>query len=90
MDQIITRLNGYVWSWPLVGLCLIAALYFSIGTRFVQIRHFGEMVRLLFNKERVRNVANPKNIDHNTKKLQKAQSEKVYENNTHRYISVNL
>lgn len=76
MDQIITRLNGYVWSWPLVGLCLIAALYFSIGTRFVQIRHFGEMVRLLFNKERVRNVANPQNIDHNTKKLQKAQSEK--------------
>ncbi len=50
MDKLIVTLNNWVWSWPLVGLCLIAALYFSIGTRFVQLRHFGEMIRLLFRK----------------------------------------
>lgn len=50
MDKIIETLNGWVWSWPLVGLCLAAALYFSIRTRFVQLRHLGEMIRLLFHK----------------------------------------
>ena len=52
MDKIITFLNECIWSWPLVGLCLAAALYFSFGTRFVQVRHLGEMVRLLFKNDR--------------------------------------
>lgn len=52
MSRIITLVNDYVWSLPLVLLCLLAALYFSIGTRFVQVRRLGEMVRLLFTPER--------------------------------------
>lgn len=48
MDHIIQTINGYVWSPALVILCLVAALYFSIGTRFVQIRHLREMFHLLF------------------------------------------
>lgn len=76
MDQIISTLNSYVWSWPLVGLCLVAALYFSFGTRFVQIRHLGEMVRLLFGRDRVKKVADPKNLDQNTQKLENAQTKK--------------
>lgn len=54
MDEIITFLNSCVWSWPLVGLCLLGALYFSIGTRFVQVRHLGEMVRLLFKNDKTK------------------------------------
>ena len=54
MDEIITFLNSCVWSWPLVGLCLLGGLYFSFGTRFVQIRHFGEMVRLLFKNDKTK------------------------------------
>ena len=76
MDTIISTLNSYVWSWPLVGLCLVTALYFSFGTRFVQVRHLGEMVRLLFGLDRVKTVANPKNLDRNTRALEKAQSKK--------------
>lgn len=52
MDKIIHTLNDCVWSWPLVILCLLAALYFSFGTRFAQVRHFGEMVRLLFHNDK--------------------------------------
>lgn len=52
MDKIITLINECVWSWPLVGLCLLGGLYFTFGTRFVQIRHLGEMVRLLFKNDR--------------------------------------
>ena len=38
VETFVTTLNGYVWSPPLVWLCLGAGLYFSVRTRFVQIR----------------------------------------------------
>ncbi|KWW32028.1 MAG: alanine or glycine:cation symporter, AGCS family [bacterium P3] len=46
--RAVTAVNGCVWSPPLVVLCLAAGLYFSLRTRFVQVRRFGEMFRLLF------------------------------------------
>ena len=48
MEKISSVLSSWVWSPALVVLCLCSALYFSIRTRFVQIRRFGEMARLLF------------------------------------------
>ena len=36
----------------MVVLCLAAGLYFSFGTRFVQVRRFGEMARLLFSTDK--------------------------------------
>ena len=44
----VATVNSWVWSPALVALCLAAGLYFSLRTRFVQVRRFGEMVRLLF------------------------------------------
>ena len=35
-----------------MGLCLLSALYFSLRTRFVQVRRFGEMFRLLFSTDK--------------------------------------
>ena len=52
MDKIIELVNGWVWSPALVGLCLLAGLFFSFGTRFVQVRRFGEMARLLFSTDK--------------------------------------
>ena len=49
---IIETVNGWVWSPALVVLCLAAGLYFSLGTRFVQVRRFGEMARLLFSTDK--------------------------------------
>ncbi len=48
LAEAIETVNGWVWSPVLVGLCLLAGLYFSFRTRFVQVRRFGEMFRLLF------------------------------------------
>lgn len=45
---VIETANRWVWSPALVGLCLLAGLYFSVRTRFVQVRRFREMFRLLF------------------------------------------
>ncbi len=48
MQEIVNTLNGLVWSNALVAVCLGAGLFFSIMTRFVQVRMFREMLRLLF------------------------------------------
>ncbi|MBQ6237815.1 MAG: alanine:cation symporter family protein [Bacteroidales bacterium] len=52
LTRAIETVNGWVWSTPLVVLCLGAGLYFSLRTRFVQVRRFGEMCRLLFKTDK--------------------------------------
>lgn len=52
IENIINTVNGWVWSPALVFLCLLAGLYFSFGTRFLQVRRFGEMARLLFSTDK--------------------------------------
>ena len=51
MQAIVDQINSYVWSPALVYLCLAAGLFFSILTRFVQVRLFAEMIRLLFSSK---------------------------------------
>ena len=48
MENLVNQLNAIIWSPVLVYLCLGAGLFFSIATKFVQIRLFREMIRLLF------------------------------------------
>jgi AGCS family alanine or glycine:cation symporter len=48
MQEVIGRLSAFVWSDALVAMCLGAGLIFTIMTRFVQVRMFPEMLRLLF------------------------------------------
>ncbi|GAA3537310.1 alanine/glycine:cation symporter family protein [Zobellella aerophila] len=51
MSELVNAINGYIWSLPLIYLCLGVGLYFSIRTRFLQVRHVKEMVRLMFKGE---------------------------------------
>ncbi|MBP5333480.1 MAG: alanine:cation symporter family protein [Bacteroidales bacterium] len=48
MDKVVSFINDIVWSPALVVLLVGAGLYFSIRTRFVQVRRLGLMVRSLF------------------------------------------
>lgn len=48
MEDLIATINSYVWSPALVYLCLGVGLYFSIRTRFMQVRGVPDMIRLLF------------------------------------------
>ncbi|MFC3420121.1 alanine/glycine:cation symporter family protein [Salinicoccus hispanicus] len=52
MQGIVDVLNGWVWSSPLVYGLLAVGLYFSLRMRFFQIRHFKEMIRLMFQGEK--------------------------------------
>jgi AGCS family alanine or glycine:cation symporter len=51
VEQFINGLNDIIWSTALIALCLGAGLYFSIRTRFMQVRGFAEMIRLIFRGE---------------------------------------
>lgn len=48
MENIINSINDLVWSNALIILCLGTGIYFSITTRFVQVRYLKEMIKLLF------------------------------------------
>jgi AGCS family alanine or glycine:cation symporter len=52
LSEFLAEVNGYVWSNALVYLCLAAGVYFSIRSRFVQVRQFAEMIRLMFRGEK--------------------------------------
>ncbi|MBG6233849.1 AGCS family alanine or glycine:cation symporter [Pedobacter sp. CAN_A7] len=49
MENIINTINGLIWSDALIILCMGAGIYFSISTRFLQVRYFKEMILLLFD-----------------------------------------
>lgn len=48
MENLVEWLVGQVWSIGLVVFALGAGVYFTIATRFLQIRYFKEMIKLLF------------------------------------------
>lgn len=47
MQNAIDVINGIIWSPALIYLCLAAGLFYTVLTRFMQVRMFGEMIRLL-------------------------------------------
>ncbi len=49
MDEIVSFISSYVWSYALIGLCAFTGIYFSIRTGFLQVVYLRDMVRLLFS-----------------------------------------
>ncbi len=49
MESFVSALNSVIWSDALIYLLLGAGLFYSALTRFMQLRLFGEMLRLLFS-----------------------------------------
>lgn len=48
MEDFVNLLNGWLWSTPMIVFCLGVGLYFSLRTRFLQVRHIKDMVMLMF------------------------------------------
>ncbi|MCJ7586389.1 MAG: alanine:cation symporter family protein [Candidatus Aminicenantes bacterium] len=48
MQKLVDLINSYVWSVPLIVLCLGTGIYFSIRTRFLQVRLIKDMVKQLW------------------------------------------
>lgn len=51
MFEILSFIKDIIWSTPFIIFCICLGLYFSFRTKFLQVRYFKEMLRLLF-KER--------------------------------------
>lgn len=49
MEAAASFINSIIWSDALVFLCIATGVYFSVTTRFLQLRYIREMVRLLFD-----------------------------------------
>ncbi|WP_410879796.1 alanine/glycine:cation symporter family protein [Myroides sp. DW712] len=50
MEEAIKFINDILWSNLLILLCLGAGLFFTIKTKFIQVRYFRQMVKLLFTE----------------------------------------
>lgn len=46
-ETFVGDLVGIIWSQPMIYFCLGVGLLFSILTRFLQVRHFKEMIKLM-------------------------------------------
>ncbi|MBP3089453.1 alanine:cation symporter family protein [Corynebacterium sp. sy017] len=52
MSEIIAKVNEIVWSPALVFLCLGAGIFFTLSTKFLQIRCIPDMLKQLVNGEK--------------------------------------
>ncbi|WP_164984882.1 sodium:alanine symporter family protein [Ammoniphilus sp. CFH 90114] len=48
MEALVGMINDLIWSQALIYLCLGTGLFFTIATRFMQLRHFKDMIKLMF------------------------------------------
>lgn len=48
MEKWVETVSNLVWSPALIILCIVVGLFFSLSTRFLQLRHFAEMIRQMF------------------------------------------
>ncbi len=40
LEELLGKISSFLWGWPLILLLLVAGLYFTLLTRFVQLRKF--------------------------------------------------
>jgi alanine or glycine:cation symporter, AGCS family len=48
LENFVNDIVGILWSSPLIYLCLGVGIVFSIMTRFLQVRHLKDMIKLMF------------------------------------------
>lgn len=51
LNWLVGPLNNFLWTYILIALLLILGIYFTLRTKFVQVRLFGEMFRLIVERK---------------------------------------
>jgi alanine or glycine:cation symporter, AGCS family len=51
LNWLVGPANDFIWTYVLIGILLLIGAYFTIRTKFVQVRLFGEMFRLIVEKK---------------------------------------
>lgn len=47
LGSVVGSINNIIWSYVLIGMLVSIGIYFTLATKFVQIRLLGEMFRLM-------------------------------------------
>jgi len=50
MAEVLARVADAVWSYPVVGLCLLSAVFFTVSLRLIQVRAFPHAIALLLGR----------------------------------------
>lgn len=50
LNSLFATLAGYVWNYPVVGLCLLAGIFFTLRLGLIQFRAFGHALGLVTGK----------------------------------------
>lgn len=51
LNWLVGPANDFIWTYILIGILLLIGIYFTIGTKFVQVRLFKEMFKLIVEKK---------------------------------------
>ncbi len=49
-NDVIEKIDGWVWGWVLIALILAAGLWLSVRTGFVQVFHLGKALKYMVKK----------------------------------------
>lgn len=48
--ELVNLLNGFLWSYVLIGLLLLSGIYYTVRSNFIQFRLFKDMIKLVTGK----------------------------------------
>lgn len=51
VDEIISKIDNWVWGWTLIVLILAAGLWLTVRTGFVQVKHLGKALKFMIKNE---------------------------------------
>ena len=51
INELINKVDGMVWGWPLIILILCAGVWLSVRTGFVQVFHLGKALKFMVKNE---------------------------------------
>ena len=51
INDMIDKVDGFVWGWPLIILILVAGIWLTCRTGFVQIFHLGKALKYMVKNE---------------------------------------
>ena len=52
INDIIDRIDSFVWGWPLIILILTAGIWLTARTGFVQVFHLGKALNYMVKNEK--------------------------------------
>ena len=61
--EVLNTINEWLWTYVVVTMLVLCAMYFTVRTRFVQFRLFKDMVKVIFEKPNTKSTSNTENKD---------------------------